>query len=138
MDDALARIRFAAVPVAVLATIADDGTPRPVPVTFAAITDRIVIAVDHKPKTTRRLVRLADIAGDDRVSLLAQHYDSDWSQLWWVRAAGTAVVRHDDSAVAEAGRLLAAKYPQYRAQPPAGPVIDVAVASWRGWEARPG
>lgn len=138
MDEALARARFAASPVAVLVTIAGDGAPRPVPVTFAAVGDRIVIAVDHKPKTTRRLARLDDIVGDDRVSLLAQRYDEDWSQLWWVRASGTAVVGHAAAAVAEAGALLSAKYPQYQAHPPAGPVIDVVVTSWKGWEASPG
>jgi PPOX class probable F420-dependent enzyme len=138
MDDALARARFSAAPVAVLVTIAADGRPRPVPVTFVAVADRILTAVDDKPKTTRHLARLNDIVGDDRVSLLTQHYEARWSQLWWVRASGTAVVSHDAGAVAEAATLLAAKYEQYALQPPAGPVIEVVVTSWKGWEASPG
>lgn len=138
VDRALAQALFSAAPVAVLVTLSGEGAPRPVPVTFAVVGDRIVIAVDHKPKTTRRLARLDDIAGDDRVSLLAQHYDDDWSQLWWVRASGTAIVSHAPTAVAAATTLLAAKYPEYAAQPPSGPVIDVAVESWTGWQATPG
>jgi hypothetical protein len=31
--------------------------------------------------------------------------------------------------------LLAARYPQYAAQPPAGPVIAVRVDRWTGWAA---
>lgn len=137
MDDAVARERFAGAPVAVLATISRDGAPRLVPVTFANEGDRLFIAVDHKPKTTRRLARLGDIRNDPRVSLLAQHYEDEWSRLWWVRATGTAVVRDDEQAIAAAGKLLGAKYPHYREHAPAGPVIDVAVASWGSWEASP-
>ena len=133
----LARDRFADSPVAVLATITKSGSPRLVPVTFASEDDRIVIAVDHKPKTTRRLARLSDIKADPRVTLLAQHYSDDWTRLWWVRATGTAVIHDDEQAVAAAGKLLGAKYPQYREHAPAGPVIEVAVVSWRSWEADP-
>ncbi|MDH3731381.1 MAG: TIGR03668 family PPOX class F420-dependent oxidoreductase [Acidimicrobiia bacterium] len=137
MDDALARVRFGGAPVAVLATVAADGSPRLVPVTFACAGDRGVIAVDHKPKTTRQLARLSDIERDPRVALLAQFYDADWAQLWWVRATGTAVVKDDEPAVTDAAALLAAKYHQYREHPPAGPIIDVAIETWRSWEAQP-
>ncbi len=133
----LARERFADAPVAVLATVSQEGSPRLVPVTFAIVDDRVFIAVDHKPKTTRRLARLGDIENDPRVSLLAQHYEDDWTRLWWVRATGTAEIRDDEHAVAVAGKLLGTKYPQYREHTPVGPIIDVAVGSWRSWEADP-
>jgi hypothetical protein len=32
--------------------------------------------------------------------------------------------------------MLAAKYPQYREQPPPGPVIRIEVVRWTGWSAR--
>jgi hypothetical protein len=32
--------------------------------------------------------------------------------------------------------LLAARYPQHRAAPPHGPVLEVAVSRWSGWSAR--
>jgi hypothetical protein len=34
--------------------------------------------------------------------------------------------------------LLAARYPQYRASPPGGPVIRVQVGRWTGWAASAG
>jgi len=93
-----------------------------------------VIAVDHKPKRTNDLQRLRNIEANPRVSLLADEYTEDWTRLWWVRADGTARVLRGGEPPAE----LVAKYPQYANRPPAGPVIHVAVASWRGWAASAG
>ena len=47
--------------------------------------------------------------------MLLDHYDDDWSQLWWVRVRGRAVV-HDagDPAATPALDALVAKYEQYR------------------------
>ena len=114
-----------------LGTIKPDGTPRLVPVTFATTGDHVIIAVDHKPKATRRLARFDDIAADPRVTLLAQEYSDDWSQLWWVRADGIADLRPDPTEAELA--LLSSKYRQYQATPPGGPVIDVAVERWTDW-----
>ncbi|WP_411577311.1 TIGR03668 family PPOX class F420-dependent oxidoreductase [Streptomyces sp. HUAS TT20] len=147
-----ARRRFTAARVARLATVDADGHPHLVPVVFAAHgTDGIVTAVDHKPKTTTRLKRLRNIAGRPSVSLLADLYDEDWDQLWWVRADGEARVIapgvpdaldvrdvpdvHDRAAYTAALGLLRDKYPQYRDRPPTGPVIAVTVRHWTGWRA---
>ena len=54
--------------------------------------DVVVGAVDHKPKSTTRLARLADIARTGRATLLVDHYEDDWSRLWWVRISGPAAV----------------------------------------------
>jgi PPOX class probable F420-dependent enzyme len=132
-----ARTRFAGARVARLATVGADGTPHLVPVTFAVDGDIVVIAVDHKPKRTNDLRRLRNIGADPRVSLLADHYDEDWDLLWWVRADGTARVLRDERR-AEPLRPLVAKYPQYAARPPDGPVILVDVTNWRGWSAAGG
>jgi PPOX class probable F420-dependent enzyme len=129
-----ARARFAAARVARLATVTADGTPHLVPVTFAVDGDTVVIAVDHKPKRTTDLKRLRNIEADPRVCLLADHYDENWDLLWWVRADGTARVLRGGGPVAG----LVAKYPQYTARPPAGPVIVVTITSWRGWAASAG
>ena len=132
-DDAAAR--FAAARVARLATVSGDGVPHLVPVVFAVADSRVLIAVDGKPKRTRALRRLANIADDPAVCLLADEYDEDWSALWWVRADGHAVVRDDDEALTEARSALGARYPQHVADPPGGPVIEVTVARWSGWTA---
>jgi len=108
-----------------------------VPVTFALDGDVLYTAVDAKPKTTSRLRRLANIAENPAVALLADHYSGDWDTLWWVRADGHATVC-DPRGVARPLRLLAGRYPQYRVTPPAGPVIRIVVERWSGWAAAPG
>src|SRR3712207_8024736 len=45
-----------------------------------------------RSKRHTALRRLANIAHEPRVALLADHYAEDWSALWWVRADGTARV----------------------------------------------
>jgi PPOX class probable F420-dependent enzyme len=130
MDEAEAHRRFAAARVARLATVRADGRPHVVAVCFAMAGEEIVTAVDAKPKSTRALARLDNIAAHPDVSLLVDHYADDWSQLWWVRADGRArvvdiTVDHLDA--------LARKYSQYADAPPAGPAIVVRPAHWASW-----
>jgi PPOX class probable F420-dependent enzyme len=130
-----ARLRFAAARVATLATVDGGGAPHVVPVTFAVDGDTVVSAVDAKPKRRLALRRLDNIRANPRVSLLAQHWDEDWSALWWVRADGLAVVTEAPSAVDHAVALLREKYTQYQTVDVHGPVIEVAVHAWRAWSA---
>jgi nitroimidazol reductase NimA-like FMN-containing flavoprotein (pyridoxamine 5'-phosphate oxidase superfamily) len=63
-QEALDRLRLAR--VARFATASSSGQPHIVPVTFA-VSDRIVvIAIDHKPKTTTNLRRLRNIKENNR------------------------------------------------------------------------
>ena len=130
-----ARRRFASAAVARLATVAAAGQPHLVPVTFAVDGDRIYTAVDAKPKTTANLRRLRNIAGNPQVAVLADHYEEDWDRLWWARADGLASILDRPADMAGPLRLLAARYRQYRASPPAGPVIGIEVTRWSGWAA---
>ncbi|BCB87502.1 TIGR03668 family PPOX class F420-dependent oxidoreductase [Phytohabitans suffuscus] len=129
------RLRFASARVATLATVDSAGAPHAVPVTFALDGETVWSAVDAKPKRHTALRRLDNIRANPRVSLLAQHWDEDWSALWWVRADGLATVTADPSAVDRAAGLLKEKYAQYRTVDVPGPVIQVTVTSWRGWSA---
>ena len=97
----------------------------------------MVSAVDHKPKSTPSLARLADIGRTGRATLLVDHYDdTDWSALWWVRVTGSAaVLGEDDPDASRARRALAAKYRQYQDTPPVGPVYAVALDTLRWWRA---
>jgi PPOX class probable F420-dependent enzyme len=132
--EAWARERFGAAPVARLATVGQSGAPRLVPVVYAVAGSRIVTAVDHKPKSTTALRRLADIAEQPRVCLLVDEYADDWSQLWWARADGEARVV---PALAPGDlAALVARYPAYAARPPTGTAIVVEVTCWSGWSAR--
>ena len=123
--------RFAGCRVARLATAGPGGVPHLVPIVFALAGDVIHTAVDEKPKSTRRLKRLANIAANPRVSVLADHYEDDWSRLWWVRADGVARIL-ESSPVGLAA--LVERYPQYRETPPPGPFLEITVERWSAWQ----
>jgi PPOX class probable F420-dependent enzyme len=131
-----ARRRFAAAPVARLATVDASGRPHLVPIVFAVVDDTIYHAVDAKPKRTRALRRLANVAAEPRVAVLADHYEDDWGALWWVRADGRGrVLDADAEEGAAAVDALVARHGQYRAARPAGPVLAIDVERWSGWAA---
>lgn len=133
MDPTDTRRRLADSSIAVLATITDGGRPHVVPICFALDGDFLYFAVDHKPKRTKDLKRLRNIAANPAVAVLVQHYEHDWRRLWWVRVDGTARVLEDGDRSTRALELLADRYPQYRERPPDGPVVEVAVGSITGW-----
>lgn len=133
MDEGELRRRFASSPVARLATVRPDGAPHIVPVVFALAGDALYTAVDHKPKRTQRLQRLANLRADPRCSLLVDHYDPDWSRLWWVRADGTATILDEPSPHHPGLVALAERHLPYRATPPAGPLLVVTIDRWSGW-----
>jgi PPOX class probable F420-dependent enzyme len=140
-DAARAWERLAGARVARLATFPAGGAgrdraPALVPITFAVGGGVVFHAVDHKPKATRALARLRNLAADPRASVLADHYEDDWSALWWVRAEGHArVVDATTPEGTHALDLLAEKYPQYSEHRPEGPVIALDVERIRLWEA---
>ncbi len=133
VDAAAARTRLAAARVARLATASADGVPHLVPIVFAIHGERLYFAVDHKPKRGTDLRRLRNIAANPAVSVLADEYSDDWRRLWWVRADGSAEILVDHVQRTEALNLLAAKYEQYRAQLPQGPVVAVTIHRITGW-----
>lgn len=134
MNAAEARARFAAARVARLATADAHGRPHLVPIVFAVQRERIYSAVDAKPKRSTALRRLQNVRVNPEVSLLVDHYDEDWSRLWWARAEGIARVLEADQPEAQrAVALLQERYPQQQA---VGPVLAVDVRRWSGWSAR--
>lgn len=127
------RRRFADAAVARLATATADARPQVVPCCFVLQGSIGFTAVDAKPKTTSRLQRIRNIEENPAVSLIVDHYDDDWTQLWWVRVDGRARVVTDHGERAAALDLLAAKYLQYRETRPPGPVIAIDIEHWRAW-----
>ncbi|MFG1912475.1 TIGR03668 family PPOX class F420-dependent oxidoreductase [Kribbella sp. NPDC048928] len=126
----MCRGRVAAGRVARLATVGADLRPHLVPVTYAVHGDELFVAIDQKPKSTTALKRLRNIAEHDEVAVLVDEYDENWTHLWWVRIDGTAQVVPEHATAVE---LLTAKYPQYDADPPRGPVIVIQANAWSGW-----
>jgi PPOX class probable F420-dependent enzyme len=131
LPPAIAEERLAQACVGRLATVTALGRPHLVPVCFALHEGVIYTAVDAKPKQTSALARLENVRATGRASLLVDHYEEDWANLWWVRVEGVAEVV-DSAAAIDA---LAAKYAQYRAARPSGPVIAITPESWRSWAA---
>jgi PPOX class probable F420-dependent enzyme len=121
----------------VLSTVHPARGVDSVPVVFVVDVDdmELVLPVDTvKAKSGVRLQRLRNIDADPRVTLLVDHYDDDWSQLWWVRAHGRA-----RAATPTAGQLeaLAAAFPAYDSAGAVPAVILVEVDELAGWQAAP-
>jgi PPOX class probable F420-dependent enzyme len=130
------RERFAAEKHALLATADSGGAPHIVPIVFALAGDTIYNAVDRKPKRTTSLRRLANVAENPRVAVIAEHYEEVWSKLWWVRAEGRArLLEASSQEGAAALALLGERYEQYRREPPPGPLLAIDIARWSGWAA---
>ena len=128
MREKVARAR-----VARLATIDESGRPHLVPICFVLDGETLYSAVDEKPKRSKRLKRLENIRRRADVSVIVDHYEEGWARLWWVRMDGTATVVEEGPEREHALELLGAKYHQYRAEPPTGPVIALRIGRWRGW-----
>jgi PPOX class probable F420-dependent enzyme len=103
--------------VARLATIDADQRPHIVPICFAFDGKVFYTAIDQKPKRTsaQRLTRLRNIRSHPRVALLIDHYEDDWSRLWYLLIRGQAKLLPASERRQRAGALrrLRAKYPQY-------------------------
>ena len=138
MDEAELRRRVASARVARLATIEDDGRAHLVPICFAVEGERLFNAVDGKPKRSRDLRRLRNLRARPWATVLVDHYEEDWTRLWWARLRGPAEVLEEGDAARRALALLIAKYPQYERDPPAGPVVAMRLAEWHGWSAQDG
>lgn len=118
---------------ATLGTVDEQGRPHLVPIVFAYEDGVLYSAVDQKPKSTYRLRRLRNIEANPDVSVLVDHYEDDWSRLWWVRLDGTATVLRSGPGFRRGLALLTRKYNVYTIEPPPGPVIEVRVQEIRSW-----
>jgi PPOX class probable F420-dependent enzyme len=131
LDETEALRRLTEAPVGYLATAGADGRPHIVPFVFAVDDRRIVSMVDAKPKRSSNLHRTRNIGENPTVSVLVDHYEPDWSRLWWVRADGTAHIV--DSGFEHVVTLLRAKYSQYATVDLVGPAIVIEVERIAGW-----
>ncbi len=111
-----------------------DGRPHVAPIVFAIEGDRVFSIVDAKPKRSPQMLRLRNIDGEPRVSLLVDHYDEDWRALWWVRVDGIAAVVESGPDRDRAIRLLFDKYRQYREwSTPIGAAMVIQIERWSSW-----
>ena len=138
--------RLAAAPVGHLSTASKDGVPHVIPVCFAlaSLEDgaAIYIALDGKPKraTLTRLRRVRNILENPQVALVVDHYDADWTKLWYILLTGTAELLEDVGNDQRYGaiRLLREKYPQYREMDiEENPVIKITPGRAVAWACTP-
>lgn len=122
--------------VAHLGLLDEDAAPRVQPITFALAADRLWTAVDAKPKSVppERLARVRRLRRDPRAALTVDRYDERWEQLAWVQALGRIELL-DPAEAPEGSSALVDKYPQYRGQPPAGPLLALTVSRCLCWRA---
>lgn len=128
MDDRVERAR-----VARLATVGPDNRAHLVPICFVLDGDVLYSAVDRKPKRSTSLKRIENVRTNPQVTVLVDHYDDDWAQLWWMRLDGHARVLTEGHERERALALLEAKYPQYSAEAPEGPVLAIDIERRRRW-----
>jgi len=131
---ALALLRNAR--VGRLATADTSGQPLVVPVCYVFDGARCYSAVDAKPKRTRELRRLKNIAASPHASLVVDVWDEDWAKLCWVIVEGRAEVLTTGVEFTRAIDQLVAKYPQYRAMGldrMEGSVIALEAGRIRAW-----
>jgi len=133
VDDEILRQRAEAARVGHLATTRADGRPHVVPCCFALVGGTVYSAVDAKPKSTLALQRLRNLAAHPAASLVVDHYDEDWTQLWWIRLVGPARVLETGPERDAAIGALTAKYSQYVDASPPGAVVALDVETWRAW-----
>jgi PPOX class probable F420-dependent enzyme len=133
LQDLPARVRelLTTVRRGVMTTVDRDGSPHAVPVVFAAIDGEIVSPIDHKPKTGQMLRRVRNLGRDERVTLLIDHWDEDWTRLLWLMVRGTAVV--DKEAPIELMRMLNARYAQYEPDERHDALIRIRPTSLSWW-----
>jgi PPOX class probable F420-dependent enzyme len=121
-------------PVARLGLVDERDRPRVLPVAFALFEDALWSAIDHKPKRSAEPARVRRLRRRPEATLLVDAYSDDWSRLEWVELSGRVSILDADDA-GDALEALAAKYPQYRAEPPPGPLLRLAPEHFACWRA---
>ena len=127
---------LAAAPVGHLATASAGGAPHVIPVCFALRGQAIYSVLDQKPKRTSlfRLRRVRNLRENPQVSLVVDHYEDDWGNLWYILVSGAAELLLEGEERREAVALLRQKYRQYREMPiDSNPVIKITPARVVSW-----
>ncbi len=120
-----------------LGLVDDRDRPRVLPVTFALCGAAVYSAVDRKPKRPGEPARVRYLRRRPEAALTVDHYEDDWTQLAWVQLLGRVELL-DSADHPQAMAALAAKYEQYRAEPPPGPLLRLMPERALHWRATDG
>ena len=77
-----------------LTTASSNLQPYVTPVVFIVQQNNIIVPLDDKPKTitVKDLKRVKNIEENPKVSFLVDHYEEDWTNLWFVMIIGCATL----------------------------------------------
>ena len=86
------RAKLETARVARLATLGPERKPHAVPICFVYDGSAFYSAIDRKPKraAASQLSRVKNIQETPQVALLVDHYEEDWTRLWYVLVRGEA------------------------------------------------
>jgi PPOX class probable F420-dependent enzyme len=119
-----------------LALLDGAGQPRVLPVTYAICQGAAWTVIDNKPKRAQRPpARVRWLGERPRAAITVDHYTDDWSELQWVQLLGEMTVL-DGPPTGPGMTSLQARYPQYTADPPPGPLLRLAITRAVWWRAR--
>jgi PPOX class probable F420-dependent enzyme len=114
-----------------LALLDERDLPRVLPVVFAVWEGAVWSAIDRKPKRSAEPARVRRLRRRPEAALLVDRYDEDWSRLAWLELRGEVSIEPAGPAL----EALAARHPQYRTEPPPGPLLRLAVSDAVWWRA---
>ena len=77
-----------------LTTASSNLQPYVTPVVFIQQQNNIFVPLDNKPKTisVKELKRVKNIEENPKVSYVVDHYEEDWTNLWFVMIIGCATL----------------------------------------------
>jgi PPOX class probable F420-dependent enzyme len=83
----------------------------------------------------KRLARLKNIKKTPQVALLVDHYDENWTRLWYVLVRGEAELVSDPAERKRALQSLRAKYQQYGPEmlPEDAPLLRITPLRITAW-----
>jgi len=119
-----------------LATADENARPHVIPVCFATDGRSIYSVLDQKPKRTALtgLRRVKNILANPQATLLVDHYEEDWGNLWYLMVSGRAELVMDGQEQTDAVVLLRNKYQQYQemdiGQNPVIKITPENIVSW--------
>lgn len=104
------------------------------------LADALYSPLDEKPKRVndpRALRRVRNLLAEPRASVLVDHWDEDWSRLWFVNIAVLGQLLDPKTpGHPPAVDALRAKYPQYRTQRlESRPILRLEIVGMNGWRA---
>lgn len=118
-----------------LALLDAAGQPRVLPVTYAICEEAAWTVIDNKPKRAQRPpARIRWLRQNPRAAITVDRYTDDWSELQWVQLLGEMIIL-DGPPTGPGIASLEARYPQYTADPPPGPLLRLTITRAVWWRA---